>query len=281
VRTISIHKTGKSSLGAKLSIFVFAVIACLHGNCSFAQGGSQTSAALTPVEVGAPTEIPPAIASAVGSPDRSAQDKALDPGRKPEQVMAFFGIAPGMQVADLFAGGGYETEILSRIVGPGGKVYSQNPPFPPKFKQVGDNWHKRLAEPGLSNVVAIQKPLTNPDFLSVSPGSLDAVLIVLNYHDLVGFKTDMSVINGAVFKALKPAGVYGIVDHSAQNGSGIRDVSTLHRIDESVVIDQVQKTGFKLAAASNVLRHPEDDRTWYVFAHRGETDRFVLKFVKP
>jgi predicted methyltransferase len=267
-------------LGATLSIVILVAIGYLHSQ-GFAQNNAESKAGSTPDEVGAPSQIPAAIASAVNSPSRSAQDKALDAGRKPDQVMAFFGIAPGMQVADLFAGGGYETDILSRIVGPTGKVYSENPPFPPKFKQISDNWHKRLAEPALSNVVAIQKPLTAADLLSVSPGTLDAVLIVLNYHDLVGFKADMDAINGAVFKALKVGGVYGVVDHSAQSGSGIRDVSTLHRIDESVVVDQVQKAGFKLAAASNLLRHPEDDRTWYVFTHRGQTDRFVLKFVKP
>lgn len=268
----------RPGLGALLMVLVAGE--CPSGQ-ALAQNNGQSKAESTPNEIGAPSQIPPAITAAVNSPSRSAQDKALDQGRKPEQVMAFFGIGPGMQVADLFAGGGYETEILSRIVGPSGKVYSENPPFPPKFKQVADNWHKRLENPALSNVVGIQRPLTDPDILGISPGSLDAVLIVLNYHDLVGFKADMDAINGAVFKALKPGGVYGIVDHSAQNGSGIRDVSTLHRIDESVVVDQVKKAGFKLAAASKLLRHPEDDRTWYVFTHRGQTDRFVLKFVKP
>jgi predicted methyltransferase len=263
-----------------LLVAVLVAAACLRGQ-ALAQNNGQSRTGSTPDEIGAPSQIPSAITAAINSPSRSTQDKALDAGRKPAQVMAFFGIAPGMLVADLFAGGGYETEILSRIVGPSGKVYSVNPPFPPKFKQVADNWHKRLNGPALSNVVAIQKPFSDPDFLGVGPASLDAVLIVLNYHDLVGFKADMGAINGAVFKALKAGGVYGVVDHSAHNGSGTRDVSTLHRIDEAVVVDQVEKAGFKLAAASNLLRHPEDDRTWYVFTHRGQTDRFVLKFVKP
>ena len=277
MKTVFRHKP---RLGA-LPLIVLLAAECLPGQ-ALAQNNLQSKAGSTPLnEIGAPSQIPPAITAAVNSPSRSAQDKALDAGRKPEQVMAFFGIAPGMQVADLFASGGYETEILSRIVGPSGKVYSENPTFPPKFKQVADNWHRRLNDPALSNVVAIQKPFSDPDFLGVSPASLDAVLIILNYHDLVGFKADMAAINGAVFKALKAGGVYGVVDHSAQNGSGIRDVSTLHRIDESVVVDQVEKAGFKLAAAANLLRHPEDDRTWVVFTHRGQTDRFVLKFVKP
>jgi predicted methyltransferase len=228
-----------------------------------------------------PNRIPHAISAAVNSPERPADDKALDAGRNPAQWLAFFGIKPGMQVADLFAGGGYTTELLARIVGPTGKVYSVNPPFPERFKRIGDQWQARIKEAALSNVVAVQKPFSGPDFQIAPPGSLDAVIIHENYHDLVGFKNDRAKINGAVFAALKPGGVYGIVDHAAAKSSGDRDVSTLHRIDEDFVINEVEKSGFKLAAASSALRHPDDDHTWKVFEKRGQTDRFILKFVKP
>ncbi len=224
-------------------------------------------------------EIPENIKNAVASPDRPADDKALDAGRKPEQMLAFFGIKPGMKVADLFAGGGYTTELLSRAVGPTGTVYSQNGPFPEKFKKIADIWHARLKR--LGNVVEVDKPFDAPDLLPVQPNTLDAVLINLNYHDLVGRKVDRAKVNADVYAALKPGGVYGIVDHSAQAGSGDRDTTTLHRIDENFVIQEVEKSGFKLEAESSALRHPEDDRTWFVFAHRGETDRFMLKFEKP
>ncbi len=227
------------------------------------------------------SQIPAAIKAAVSAPDRSDADKALDAGRQPAQTLAFFGIAPGMKVADLFAGGGYTTELLARVVGPEGKVYSQNGDFPPKYKKIETAWKDRLKKPALSNVVAVSKPFTADDLLPVAPGSLDAVLINLNYHDLVGFGVDRDKINAQVMRALKPGGVYGIVDHSAQVGSGIRDVSTLHRIDENFLIKEVEKAGFKLAATDDALRHPEDDRTWFVFEHRGATDRFILKFVKP
>jgi predicted methyltransferase len=227
-----------------------------------------------------PEQIPPAIKSAVASPDRPAEDTSLDAGRKPDQMLAFFGIAPGMQVADLFAGGGYTTELLSLAVGPSGKVYSQNIPFPEKFKKVGEAWDARLKKPALSNVVRIQKPFNAPDLLPVPPGSLDAVIMNMNYHDLVLFKFDRGNVNAVVFKALKPGGFYDIVDHSAKDGSGINDIS-LHRIDEKFLIADIEKAGFKLTAASSALRHPDDDRTWNVFKKRGETDRFMLKFVKP
>ncbi len=228
-----------------------------------------------------PNKIPHAVRDAVNAPDRPAEDKALDAGRRPEEWLAFFGIRPGMQVADLFAGGGYTSELLAQIVGPDGKVYSVNPPFPEKFKSREEQWRDRLKKPALSNTIAVQKAFSAPDFQIAPAGSLDAAIIHLNYHDLVGIKADRAKINGAVFAALKPGGVYGIVDHAAAKGSGDRDVSTLHRIDEDFVISEVEKAGFKLELASGALRHPEDDHTWKVFEKRGETDRFILKFVKP
>jgi predicted methyltransferase len=226
------------------------------------------------------TQIPADITAAVNSPERPAADKALDAGRKPDQILAFYGIKPGMKVADIFAGGGYMTELFARVVGPNGTVYSQNIPFSEKFKKIGDQWDERLKKPALKNVVKVSKPFDAPDLLPVPPDSLDAVIIHLNYHDIVGFKMSTENLNAAVFKALKPGGIYGIVDHSAPAGTGATDTTTLHRIDEDFLIKDVEKAGFKLYGASSALRHPEDNRTWLVFKHRGETDRFMLKFVK-
>lgn len=228
------------------------------------------------------SRIPKAIVEAVNSPNRPASDRKLDPGRKPEQLMAFFGIAPGMKVADLWAGGGYTTELLARIVGPSGKVYSQNGKFSPRFKKVEKAWKARLKEPGMGNVVELEKPFEHPaDILPVPAGSLDAVLINMSYHDIVGHGFDRAAINAAVFKALKPGGLYCVVDNSAKPGSGARDVSTLHRIDEAFEVKEIERAGFKLEATSDVLRNPKDDRTWFIMKHRGHQDRFVLKFVKP
>jgi predicted methyltransferase len=226
--------------------------------------------------------IPKNAADAVSSPNRPAADRKLDASRHPAEILAFFGIKPGMKVADLWAGGGYTTELLARTVGPTGKVYSQNGPFPPAFKKGEDAWKARLSEPGMGNVVEVQRPFDHPDdILPVPPESLDAVIVNMNYHDMVGRGYDTARINAAVFKALKPGGVYGVIDNSAAPGSGARDANTLHRIDEAFETSQIKQAGFKLVATSNVLRNPKDDRTWFVMKHRGEQDRFVLKFVKP
>jgi predicted methyltransferase len=235
---------------------------------------------------GSGSEVSPAVSqaviSAINSPDRPAADRQLDAGRHPDQILAFFGIAPGMHVADLWAGGGYTTELLARTVGPSGKVYSQNGTFPPAFKKGEEAWKARLKEPAVNNVVELQKPFDHPDdILPVPPESLDAVTIDMNYHDMVGRGYDRAKINAADFKALKPGGVYGVIDNSAAPGSGARDANTLHRIDEAFETNEIKQAGFKLVAVSAVLRNPKDDRTWFVMKHRGEQDRFVLKFVKP
>lgn len=264
------------------------LIACAVVLGAFAAGAAPSFAAeQKPTTVASIVEEPPIpadkipayIKNAVNSPNRPVQDKALDKWRKPEQMFTFFGIKPGMKVADIWAAGGWTTQMLSLIVGPDGKVYSQNGPIPPRFKKIGEIWHARLKR--LKNVVEVDRAFNSKDLLPVPAGSLDAVIINMNYHDMVGLKMDRAQINREIFTALKPGGVYGIVDHSAKAGSGARDAETLHRIDEQLVLNEVEAAGFKLGAASSALRNPKDDRTWLIFKKRGQTDRFMLKFVKP
>jgi predicted methyltransferase len=227
------------------------------------------------------SQIPGYIADAVNSPARPAGDRDLDHSRKPEQLLAFFGIKPGMKVADLWAGGGYTTELLARTVGPSGKVYSQNMEFPPRFKKAADAWQARVKEPGMANVVQITKPFDSPDLLPVPPASLDAVIINMNYHDMVGRGFNRDNINREVFTALKPGGIYGLVDNSAKPGTGAADANTLHRIDESFEVSEIEKAGFRLAATSDVLRNANDPRSQPFWKLNHLQDRFVLKFVKP
>jgi predicted methyltransferase len=220
------------------------------------------------------------IVRAVNSPARPSNDRKLDASRKPEQLLTFFGIRPGMKVADLWAGGGYTTELLARTVGPTGKVYSQNMGAL-GFNKAAEAWKARLREPGMANLVEIERPFDSPDLLPVEPDSLDAVIINMNYHDMVGRGFNRDAINRAVFTALKPGGIYGLVDNSAKPGTGANDANTLHRIDENFEIHEIEKAGFRLAATSDVLRNPEDPRTEPFWKMNHRQDRFVLKFVKP
>jgi predicted methyltransferase len=231
----------------------------------------------------APTSSTTAATAAVAAADRDPADRALDAGRHPAETLAFFGIAPGMRVAELGAGGGYTSELLARTVGPSGKVYAQNSQFLlDRFAQ--QPWSERLKKPVMANVVRLDRPFDDPFPADVK--DLDAVLIVLFYHDTYWQKVERAKMNAAVLRALKPGGVYGIVDHSAKAGDGAADVETLHRIEEPTLVADVEQAGFQLAASAEFLRNPADTRDWSASPRsagekRGTSDRFVLKFVKP
>jgi predicted methyltransferase len=228
-------------------------------------------------------DVPPAIRAVVDAPDRDAADKALDAGRKPGELLAFAGIKPGMKVADLAAGGGYTTELLVRAVGPSGVVYSQNSPtIVEKF--AARPWGLRLGKPVNKSVVKLIRDFDDP--LPPEAKDLDAVVMVLFYHDTFWMKVDQAKMNAAVFRALKPGGVFVILDHSGRPGTGTTEVQTLHRIEEAQVRKEVPLAGFKLAADADVWRNPDDKRDWNSSPmaagdKRGTSDRFALKFVKP
>lgn len=219
----------------------------------------------------------------VAAPDRSPEDKALDAGRHPAQLLEFFGIAPGMRVGELFAGGGYTTELLARAVGDGGVVYGQNTKL--VLERFAEKpWSERLAKPVMKRVVRVDRDFSDP--FPPEAKDLDAVLAILVYHDFVWQKADRDKLNRAVFAALKPGGIYGIVDHSAKAGDGIKVTESLHRIEESSLVAEVKKAGFSLDAEADFLRNPSDTRDWSASPRtagekRGSSDRFVLRFKKP
>ncbi len=206
----------------------------------------------------------------LANPDRPAGERALDASRKPEDVLRFYGVKPGDKAADLMAGRGYYTAILSRVTGDKGVVYSAS-------ENVRKELRERLQNPTFANVRPIEGKM---DAVALpSDGSLDFVLIHLNYHDLQ--PDTRTAMNRRIFAALRPGGVYGIVDHSAKEGSGNEVTHTLHRIDKAMVIKEVTATGFMLAKEGDMLRNPGDNRTESVFVDRGKSDRFVLRFEKP
>lgn len=228
-------------------------------------------------------DVPPAVRGALDAPDRSDADRALDAGRDAGHMLAFFDVRPGARVAELGAGGGYTAELLARVVGPDGRVYGQNSRFIlDRFAQAP--WTERLRKPAMANVVRLDRPFDDPFPPEVR--DLDAVLIVLLYHDTVWQGVDRARMNAAVFRALRSGGVYGVVDHAARQGTGTADVETLHRIEESVVRSEVEAAGFRLDAEADFLRNPQDPRDWSASPRvagerRGTSDRFVLRFVKP
>jgi predicted methyltransferase len=226
------------------------------------------------------TPASPWIAAAVADADRPAADRERDALRKPAEVLAFSGARPGLTVLDAIPGGGYFTRLFAEAVGPTGKVYAYVP-TELVGKYESDTIAKRLAA-AQPNVEYASDPLAQP-----APGPIaDLVFTAQNYHDFHTdyFKgSDIAAINRALFSVVRPGGSVVIIDHSAQAGSGLRDVSTLHRIDEAQVKREMIAAGFVLEAESQALRNPADARTANVFdpAIRGRTDQFMLRFRKP
>ena len=225
-----------------------------------------------------------ALANAVvAASDRSPEDRAMDAGRKPAELLAFVGVQPGWRVADLGAGGGYTTELLQRAVGKDGVVYGQNSK---KLLEMflEKPWSARLDKPAMKGVVRLDRDFDDPFPPDMRP--LDAVTMVLFYHDTVWLGVNRDAMNKAVFNALKPGGVFVIVDHSARAGDGVTVTSSLHRIEEDVVKSEVLAAGFVLDGQANFLRNKDDTRDWNdspraAGDRRGTSDRFVLRFRKP
>jgi predicted methyltransferase len=212
---------------------------------------------------------------------QAPQDALTDPSMKGPEVIAFIGVKPGDRVADIVAG--RFVRALSGAVGPNGKLYAVMPAEVLKVHpELSGLLNGIAAAPGYSNVVVLTPPV---DRLGL-PQGLDAVFIRQNYHDLhdkfMG-PADVPAFDRAVFAALKPGGVFVVLDHAAPAGSGLADTDTVHRIDEAAVKAEVEAAGFVLDGESSLFANPADDRTKMVFdpAVRGHTDQFLLRFKKP
>jgi predicted methyltransferase len=254
------------------------------------------------------------VSAIIASPDRTAADRTNDLRRKPEQMLVFIGIRPGITALDLSAAGGYTTELLARAIGPDGAVYGQSrprnpnqPATPPPAPE--GNSHPTIppaatppaaAGPRPSPVAlaertaamksagikaapitALSRPFEDPVPPELAADRFDLVTLMFNYHDLGHLGIDRAAMNRAVFKALKPGGFYVIADHSGRPGTGISEAGTLHRVEEAFLRQEVEAAGFKLAAEGNFLRNPNDPRDKNTPDPPQPKDEFVLKFVKP
>ena len=243
--------------------------------------GCLLAAGVAVAKEGPPASAP--ISAAVDSPDRPEADRKLDAARKPKEMLAFFGIRPGMKIVDLFTGRGWYAELEARVAGPGGEVYAQNPPeFLQKF---GDkDITERLAANRLPTVKRWDKSL---DALELPAAHFDGAVANDVFHDFFWLSKDVDGVVKQVYDSLKPGGFFAIVDHSAPAGTGdsfARSRDGQHRIDEALVKQMLLKAGFKLEAECNALRNPDDDRTKPFFAPemKGKnTDKFALLFRKP
>ena len=250
---------------------------------------------------------PDRIAEIVASPDRSDADRVNDARRKPQEMLMFIGVRPGMTALDLSAAGGYTTELIARAVGPTGRVYGQSPPRPPESRPTQPEGAappmamlagaparagggprpspvalaERAKNPNAGNIVAVVRPFADPAPPECASNCFDLVTLMFNYHDFGHLGIDRAAVNRAVFAALKPGGMYVIADHSGRPGTGISESGTLHRIEEAFLRAEVEQAGFKLASEGYFLRNPSDPRDRNTPEPPQPKDEFVLKFVKP
>jgi predicted methyltransferase len=297
------YVTGATRLG----FATLAAAALALGACTTTKMETVAPVAATPAPIS--TEQ---IAKIVASPDRRGADRMNDIRRKPEQMLAFIGVWPGMVVEDLSAGGGYTTELLARSVGSTGRVYAQVPPrasgvaapvpaaregnanptavatpapapmaAPAMLSNAANTLSGRSSNPAAGNIIVVVQKFEDPVPPEFAHNGLDLVTLMFNYHDLGFMGVDRAQMNRAVFAALKPGGMYVIADHSGRTGTGISESGTLHRVEESFLRSEVEAAGFKLVAEGSFLRNPNDPRNKNTPDPPMPKDEFVLKFVKP
>ena len=214
---------------------------------------------------------------ALASPERPAEDKARDEARKPIETIEFLGIKSGMKVMDVIAAGGWFTEVLSAAVGPTGKVYTQNPQF--FVQREGFTEAEKERDDRLGNVMPVHGEISDAGL----NGQLDAALTAQNLHDIYngqgGEQAAVGFVKG-VYDALKPGGIFGVIDHVGIAG---QDNAQFHRIQLQQAKDVLTKAGFKIEAESKILANPADDHTKGVRdpSVRGHTDQFLIRARKP
>lgn len=250
------------------------------------------------------------IAAILASPDRTEADRTNDLRRKPQQMLEFFALGPGLVAVDLSAAGGYTTELVARAIGPTGAVYGQSrpppganaprpaaaegnanpnlpaPAAPPRFRPSPEALAERSARLQAAGVpaapiTAVVRPFEDPFPPELAEAKVDVVTLIFNYHDLGHMQVDRAAMNRAAFRALKPGGVYILADHAGRPGTGISEAGTLHRIEEAFLRQEVEAAGFRLAAEGQFLRNPNDPRDRNTPDPPMPKDQFVLKFVKP
>jgi len=219
---------------------------------------------------------PPASAgqyrALLANPVRTDRDRLMDERRHPVGLLQFAQVRPGMQVLDVASGGGYTSQLLALAVGPSGKLWAQTP-------QPNATLNERVAAHPQANFVVVKRPFDDPVPPEATP--LDLVTLILNYHDISYLPVDRDAMNRKLFAALKPGGLYVVIDHSARQGTGIAAGKTLHRIEEAFVVAEVRRAGFVLDGEGAFMRNPGDARDESSNQAKQPSDKFALRFMKP
>jgi predicted methyltransferase len=244
------------------------------------------------------------IKNSADADHRSAKHIARNQYRHPAKTLAFFALKSDMTVVEIWPGGGWYTEILAPLLKDNGQYYAAG--FSLVAKRTPD-WRKNYQrkfeaklkqDPEIYGKTIISD-LSIPERPDIAPaGSADRVLTFRNVHNWMKGNYAQDVFN-SMFKALKPNGILGVVEHRANPGTSLEDMISSGYVTEAHVIKLAETAGFKLDAKSEVnanakdgkihpkgvwtlppsLRLGDKDRAHYLAI--GESDRMTLKFVKP
>jgi predicted methyltransferase len=239
-----------------------------------------TTAPIFPASAEVDERLRTRIAEWTSGNDRGPFDARKDQGRRPAQVLSFFGVREGMTVLDMGTGSGYGAEMLSVAVGANGLVYAQNSFL--ILRLVGGEHHEgmiaRLENDRLPNVrYMLVEPMDMP-----FAQNIDFAQWSLNIHDEYygnGEQATIGVLRG-IFRALRSGGLLGISDHVGVEGF---DNGKLHRIEPSLVLSLLEKAGFIIVSSSDLLKNSDDDHSLIIYDDRVRyrTDQFLIKARKP
>ena len=230
----------------------------------------------------APADVAAAVANTSA---RSEANVKLDQSRKPAELLSFLGLQRGMRVIDMFGANKYWAEIMAPAIGPAGHIVVWQPKQFLTDKRKAEFAQFTAKQP---NVLLISTPMETP---LLGANAYDFMIMNLDYHDVYWQNAERGIVRmepqqwlAALYRAMKPGAVVGVIDHAANPGGDTRAVvEELHRIDPAVVLADFQRAGFVLDGTSDMLRNPADDHSLNVFDEkiRGKTDRFVFRFRKP
>jgi predicted methyltransferase len=247
---------------------------------------------------------PDSLAAAVASSARTPKYAARDAYRHPLQTLQFFGLRPDQTVVEIWPGRGWYMEILAPYLRDRGKYYAaiEAPDVSGASQEAKDDagfLRKRIADDPARFGKVIVTDLHPPQLTEICPpGTADLVLTFRNVHNWIDDGTQQQQFN-TFFKALKPGGVLGVVEHRAKPGTSLDETKKSGYVDESYVKKLATDAGFRFVGASSVNDNPKDtkdypkgvwtlpptltlgnqDRDKYLAI--GESDRMTLKFVKP
>jgi len=273
------------------------------GFCSAALIASLAFLAVPALSGSDESESAAKLTKVVAGDHRSDDNKARDRYRHPVETLAWLGVLPDMTVVEMSPGGGWYTEILAPYLRKEGKLYAAgyNPKSDSEYQRNGAKRYadKLAANPEIYDKVEVTI-FESPDELEIAPaGSADMIVTFRNFHGWMDGSDKVDIILRAVFRTLKPGGVFGVVQHRGSGSTPQDPKAESGYVNQDHVIALAKKAGFEFVTSSEINANPADDAdhpegVWTLppslaledkdrekYLAIGESDRMTLKFRRP